>query len=287
MLKRIISALILIPFVLFCIFSANNYFLLALLVLTSLLLCMEIFSIGSFQTRLYLVIPALIAILMQFAAAFLLTSGKISQLIFVYLLLASVFISFAGTAALIALRKNIEQALVMLSVSAFSVLYSGTGLVSFYFIKADFTYGVWACLYLLAVIWIFDAGAYFTGSLLGKHKLNLPASPNKTIEGLIGGFLFSMAAGLFFHRLLPSVLPSDFSGSVIGKFFNNITLLTVFTFFLTVIAFLGDLTESLIKRSFGKKDSGSIIPGHGGIFDGIDSLIPASFIFWIFLQLFK
>jgi len=112
---------------------------------------------------------------------------------------------------------------------------------------------------LLAVVWVGDAGAYFTGRALGKHKLYELISPNKTWEGVAGSLCTSVVAAVAVHRVL---LPEVHVGH-----FVFLGLL------ISVVAVLGDLFESLVKRAAGVKDSGTIMPGHGGALDRIDSLL--------------
>ncbi len=133
----------------------------------------------------------------------------------------------------------------------------------------------WApVLALFVFLWVNDTAAYFIGSLIGKHKLIEHISPKKSIEGFIAGILFTVLAALVFARLYP-VLPPYFW----------IGLGVVVALFGTV----GDLFESLIKRTCNVKDAGTLIPGHGGILDRIDSLlvaVPAVFLYLIlFLSL--
>lgn len=114
---------------------------------------------------------------------------------------------------------------------------------------------------IMCFIWVFDIGSYFSGKIFGKHKLAINISPGKTIEGYVGGLLFVY---LYFF--------------ILSKFNNNIIKLDLIdslllVFFLGNISLLGDLFESFLKRSANLKDSGKILPGHGGIFDRIDSMI--------------
>ncbi|MBU0480676.1 MAG: phosphatidate cytidylyltransferase [Proteobacteria bacterium] len=118
-------------------------------------------------------------------------------------------------------------------------------------------------LFLLTIITVFsDSAAYFSGKYLGRHKLAPAISPGKTIEGLIGGLLGSITAAIIVCILL-------FPGFSIVK-------MSVLTIFLTFVGIMGDLTESVIKRTMGVKDSGNILPGHGGVLDRLDSLMIAT-----------
>jgi len=123
-------------------------------------------------------------------------------------------------------------------------------------------------LMLLMLVWLADIGAYFAGRQWGDKKLAPAISPGKTREGVYGGLLSSL--------LFAAIAGWIFSGSLNWTLaFMMISLLAV------MFSVAGDLLESLMKRQSGIKDSGSIIPGHGGIFDRIDSLVAAAPIFLI------
>lgn len=124
---------------------------------------------------------------------------------------------------------------------------------------------------LFVFLWVNDTAAYFFGSLIGKHKLLEHVSPKKSVEGFIAGILFTLLASLIFAHLYPTF----------GTLFW-IGLSLVVSLFGTV----GDLFESLIKRTFGVKDSGNLIPGHGGILDRIDSLLVAAPAAYLYLIIF-
>ncbi|MGN1138567.1 MAG: phosphatidate cytidylyltransferase [Ruminococcus sp.] len=114
------------------------------------------------------------------------------------------------------------------------------------------------------IAWISDGGAYFAGVFLGKHKLCPKISPNKTVEGFIGGLLTGLLSGAFIGGVF-MLIYKDFS--------VNFLALIILGFLGSLVSVLGDLTFSLIKRSCGIKDYGSIFPGHGGFLDRADSVI--------------
>jgi len=121
--------------------------------------------------------------------------------------------------------------------------------------------GFWLVLYVFIIVWATDTGAYFAGINLGKHKLAPGISPNKTWEGFVGGLLASMAGAL----LLTTFVSLD-----IGRSLVAIAPLV------SLGSQLGDLFESSIKRFANTKDSGNIIPGHGGVLDRFDSMLWAA-----------
>ena len=122
---------------------------------------------------------------------------------------------------------------------------------------------------LFVFIWVNDTAAYFIGSLIGKHKLIEHISPKKSVEGFIAGILFTLLASFIFAKLYPEFSTAFWMGygAVVALFGT-----------------LGDLFESLIKRTCSVKDAGRLIPGHGGILDRIDSLlvaVPAAYLYLI------
>jgi phosphatidate cytidylyltransferase len=125
-------------------------------------------------------------------------------------------------------------------------------------------------LVLMGTIWAGDAAAYYGGRALGRHKLAPTISPNKTVEGSIAGLAGSVLAGVGLGTLLLSF---------------PLALLAVASFAAGIAGQLGDLAESALKRSAGVKDSSSLLPGHGGMLDRLDSLMfAAPVFFWFFHQ---
>lgn len=119
-------------------------------------------------------------------------------------------------------------------------------------------------------VWIYDTGAYLVGMSIGKHRLFERISPKKSWEGFFGGLIFALGAAYVF-----------------SKFENSLNLYQWlgFSCLIVIFATFGDLSESLLKRTLGVKDSGSILPGHGGILDRFDSILFASIIISIYLHL--
>ncbi|PJK11226.1 phosphatidate cytidylyltransferase [Lysobacteraceae bacterium NML08-0793] len=118
----------------------------------------------------------------------------------------------------------------------------------------------------LAIIWMADSGAYFAGRRFGKRKLAPVISPNKTVEGLIGGLLTAVLAGVGL-------------GLLAGATQEQLPWLAIAALLTALASVVGDLFESLLKRQAGVKDSGTLIPGHGGVLDRIDSVLAALPVF--------
>ncbi|WP_294083260.1 phosphatidate cytidylyltransferase [Proteiniphilum sp. UBA5384] len=122
---------------------------------------------------------------------------------------------------------------------------------------------------LFIFLWVNDTAAYFIGSLIGKHKLIVHISPKKSVEGFIAGIFFTILASLIFAHVYTGF---------------SVTFWIGFAVIVSLSGTVGDLFESLIKRTYNVKDAGDLIPGHGGILDRIDSLliaIPAVFLYLI------
>jgi len=132
--------------------------------------------------------------------------------------------------------------------------------------------GNWLILAVMALVWTADIGAYFSGKTFGKRKLAPQVSPGKSWEGLIGG-------------LLTSLLITLAVGIYRGWSVRELVLALLGAAVVVLISVIGDLTESMFKRSSGIKDSSQLLPGHGGVMDRIDSLTAAIPIFAVLLWL--
>ncbi len=134
------------------------------------------------------------------------------------------------------------------------------------FIHGHFEQGGWILLYLMTLVWIADIGAYFSGRRYGKNKLAPGISPGKTWEGVFGGVIANVVWMLLIFSLTDLLDTSLF-------WFLGIGLAT------SAVSVVGDLFESILKREAGVKDSGKILPGHGGVLDRFDSIIAAAPVF--------
>jgi phosphatidate cytidylyltransferase len=137
------------------------------------------------------------------------------------------------------------------------LVFYGLVIVAILGMRGNATAGIWAGLYLGTTVWMTDSAAFFTGRQIGGEKLAPDISPSKTWSGALGGLALGTLAGTVVWTLATD---------------SPIWLGTLFSIAISILGQLGDLTESAIKRRFRIKDSGDIIPGHGGLMDRLDSL---------------
>lgn len=189
------------------------------------------------------------------------------------LLLALIFL-VSMAAFTIKYETSQQQSPIDLAITLFGVLYFGW--VGSYFISVmSLDGGKWWLLLCMLIIAIADSGAYFVGRKIGKNKMSPKTSPKKTWEGYFGGVLVGIVGGLLigllFHQFNPNI-----------NIFNSLSLGAV----LSIITPLGDLGESMIKRHLNVKDTGNLLPGHGGVMDRIDTWVWAVCIGYYFITLF-
>jgi len=139
--------------------------------------------------------------------------------------------------------------------------------------QTDPYHGAQLLMFLFLMVWSADVGAYFVGKAFGKNKLMPNVSPGKTFEGFLGGIVFAC--------LLIAIAAYQLNWSS-----EQTTTVLLITILITTVSVLGDLNESMFKRQAGVKDSGSILPGHGGILDRIDSLTATAPVFALCYVLF-
>jgi phosphatidate cytidylyltransferase len=183
-------------------------------------------------------------------AAFMLEPISVEMGVFAALLLIPASYVFA--------KGSIDEALPSSAIAVMATLYVGMLGGSLIRMRGDFPVGPKLVFFLLIVVWIGDAGAYYVGKAFGRHKLSPRISPKKTVEGLVGGMITSTIAAIVIHF----------------TFFPEFPLVhaVIAGVILSACGVVGDLAESLWKRSADVKDSGTLIPGHGGFFDRFDSI---------------
>ena len=143
------------------------------------------------------------------------------------------------------------------------LLYAGVIALAPVILRRDPALGFVAIVFLFAVVWVTDIAAYFAGRALGGPKLWVAVSPNKTWSGALGGALGGVIAALLVVKV---------AGLVIAP------MLILVALALSIASQAGDLLESALKRQFGAKDAGALIPGHGGLMDRLDGFVTASVV---------
>ena len=183
---------------------------------------------------------------------------------------AGLAVGFTLSTVWVVLTGNVEGSVIQLSGGSLMLLYPVWSL-SHVILYLESGSGRQALLFLLLCVWVCDSAAYYVGSALGRRKLAPGISPNKTITGAVGGTLGAAGVSIVLKMvaLVPWTIPFALC-SGLG---------------IAVLAQVGDLTESLIKRDAGVKDSGSLIPGHGGVMDRTDALLFAVPVFYYILSL--
>jgi phosphatidate cytidylyltransferase len=169
-------------------------------------------------------------------------------------------------------KHDLSRSLVDVSVLIFGMLYIGFTLGHLLLIRG-LPDGIFLIFFVILVTWAGDTGAYYAGVSMGRTPLAPRISPNKTVEGLLGGCILAVVIALIARAwFLPSFTIVD--ALVLGVM-------------LTVAGLLGDLSESMFKRGAGVKDSGGLIPGHGGMLDRLDSLLLTAPTYYYYVTLFK
>ena len=289
LLKRIATAVVLIPIVLALILRAPIAALAAVAAAVALITIHEFLKL----TECYGVEPMRLPVYIFTGLFFLaLALGTIGE---APLLSTGKFLLMLGFAAVIApfifltlamRRENLRAGYPAAAAAVFAFTYIALPMGMQVHLREQWE-GAFYLLYLLLVVWAGDIFAYFVGKSIGRHLMAPRISPRKTWEGAVASLVASVAVGwLLFHYALPissALLHADLIQRRDGLFALEqpaMEPLILLTIGLNVAAQLGDLVESLIKRGAGVKDSGAILPGHGGMLDRIDALLFAAPVLW-------
>ena len=274
MLKRVITSTAIITMTLLVVIFSNYIIYPATLSLLSVVAVYEILKVMKRQKKLSLAIPSyVIAAVFPILSYFVTADTGIGYIlilaasVFAYLLyLAGVSIFSKGHISFICISE------IFMAVCYVTVSFTSLSLLRY----MDADVGIFGVALVFVVAWVCDVFAYLVGSAIGKHKLIPEISPKKTVEGAIGGIVFTALACLLY-------------GFILEKFFAlsvNYLFLAVIGVILSVVSQLGDLFASMIKREYGVKDYGNIFPGHGGVMDRFDSVISVSTVLLILCILF-
>lgn len=291
MLKRVATAVVLIPIVLVLVLRAPIPVLalvaalVALLTVQELLRLSEAYGIRPFYWQTYVFVGAFFLVLAINPASstpLLSTANLVGTAAFAATLGAFLFLTVGMR------RADLSSAFPAAMVSVFAFAYIGMPLGMLVQLRQHWS-GGFLLLYLLLIVWAGDIFAYFVGRSLGRHLMSPRVSPKKTWEGAAASMVASLLVGmLLFNYALPisgAFLRAHLIEARDGMFAlqkPSLWPILLLSALINVAAQLGDLVESLIKRGAGVKDSGSILPGHGGMLDRIDALLFAAPVLWYY-----
>ncbi len=269
--RRALSIIVLLPLVLLIVYQGGWLYLL-LISITVLMMQVEYCRLARhFSEKLNVVMPTLLTVAFCLLAYFLPTLTKtlaVSTVTFSFFIFLLIYI-FAESV----FRGQVTGELLTVTLKLTGILTIGWALgYHLILLRNSGAIGMHLCFLLAGTIWCGDTGAYLVGRAMGKHTLGTPLSPRKTVEGTIGGLVVGTLTGLILGAILLKGTISLVHAAVIGLL-------------LTLLGQLGDLSASLMKRTAGVKDSGDVIPGHGGFLDRCDSLIFSAPVLYYYLKL--
>jgi phosphatidate cytidylyltransferase len=261
---REITSFIAAPFIIWAIGWAPRPWYVGMIVVVAVLALIEFLTLGEKKGYPILKAPSVVLMLVLLST-FIAAAVSVEFAVFAILLLIPAFYVFSS--------RPLEQALPGTAVCVLGTLYVGMLSGSLLRLRLDFEVGAQLVFFLLLVVWLGDAGAYYVGRSLGRRKLSPRVSPKKTIEGGLGGMATSLVTATVIHFTFLPEFP--------------LVHALIAAALLSVAGVVGDLAESLWKRSADVKDSGTLIPGHGGFLDRFDSILftaPILYTYWYLLE---
>lgn len=267
MVKRIITAVVAIALFIPVLYFSDTYVFPAAMAVLATIASFEMLKcLGSLQNWAF----SIPQIIISASLPFLMRLGNedavyIRSAIFIHFVYAIYLMAFAVMSKGTIKLEQVAEAF-------FACLYVNTGFSSLILLR-DVPQGKY--IFILAFLgpWISDSFAYFFGRAFGRHKLIPEVSPKKTVEGCVAGILFCALAYMAYALLLEKL----------GFVELNVVALTVFGLVVSVVSQVGDLSASFIKREYGIKDYGNLFPGHGGVLDRFDSVLPVATILMILI----
>jgi phosphatidate cytidylyltransferase len=291
LLKRILTAVLLIPIVLGLVLRAPVPVLalvaalVALLAMQELLKLSEAYKIKPFPWPTYIFVGLFflfLAVNPGHETPLLSTAVFAGSVAFAAVISPFVFLVIGMS------RNDLSTAFPAAMVSAFSFAYVALPLGFLVQIREQVS-GAFLLLYLLLLVWAGDIFAYFVGRSLGRHLMSPRISPRKTWEGTLASMIASLVVGMLLYKYALPISSALLNAHLIEKRDGLFALekptlwpILLLSAAINVAAQLGDLVESLIKRGAGVKDSGTLLPGHGGMLDRVDALLFAAPVLWYY-----
>jgi len=264
LLSRVLTAIIGIPFIFACVYCGDILFYIMMFFVSFLCVYEYLVILKKYNphTLVSLIMAAAFFIFLYFFRSLSVNKVAVSVVVMMIVLFG---IEIFG--------KNPGLCIVRISSSFLGAFFIPFALMHMVYIR-DLKDGMELVFFVFIVVWILDTAAYAFGKILGRHKLAETISPKKTVEGAVAGIVFGVLGAVVFRC----------------KFINNILTLwdsVILGFVIAIAGQFSDLCESIIKRDGNVKDSGKIIPGHGGVFDRFDSYIFAAPAVYYVLELLK
>jgi phosphatidate cytidylyltransferase len=291
MIKRVATAVVLIPLVLLLVLKAPLYVLAIVAGAVALLAIAEFLKLATHYAVQPLG-PATYAFVALFFVFVIVASTNRTPLVETTAMLYGIALA-AALAPFVFLtvamrRANLTSGYPAAAASAFTFVYIAIPMALLVAIRQQPAGAIWT-IYTLLVVWAGDIFAYFVGKSLGRHRMSPEISPNKTWEGALASVLASVIVGTLWIQHAPGISSAllrvglmDRRDGMFGLEQPPLWPIILLSAVVNIAAQLGDLVESLIKRGAGVKDSGTILPGHGGMLDRIDAMLFAVPVVWAY-----
>jgi phosphatidate cytidylyltransferase len=291
MIQRIATAAVLIPLVLLLVLKAPAYLLVVVAAAVAMLAIAEFLKLATHYAVQPLSQLTYIFVAIFFAFLILASSNatplmEATSAIFGIALAAALAAFVFLTAAM--RRTDLSTSYPAAAASTFAFAYIAIPMALLVEIRRQPAGAIWV-IYTLLAVWAGDIFAYFVGKSLGRHRMSPEISPKKTWEGAIASILASVIVGALWFQHAPQISTLflrlgliDPRSGMFGLEQPHLWPVMILSGVVNIAAQLGDLVESLIKRGAGVKDSGSILPGHGGMLDRIDAMLFAVPVVWAF-----
>ncbi|HLH07403.1 MAG TPA: phosphatidate cytidylyltransferase [Terriglobales bacterium] len=292
-MKRVLTAIVLIPLVLLAVLRAPASLFAFLVAVVTLVTVSEFLQLTThYQLQPFPRVTYVLVILLFGGIA--IQSGQTPLVSTAGMMYGVGFAGVIGAFILLVAgmrNTDLRTAFPGAAASAFSITYIALPFALLAQLRQQWA-GAILILYLLIVVWVGDTAAYYAGRLFGRHKLAPRISPGKTWEGTVASFVVSVFVGSWFFTNAKAVSTALLKAHLISQsqgFFApqppDLSTLFILSALINIAAQLGDLVESLIKRGAGVKDSGALLPGHGGMLDRVDALLFAAPVLWYYSAL--
>jgi phosphatidate cytidylyltransferase len=293
-MKRIATAVVLIPVVLVLILRAPVPLLAAVVAVVAVLGTRELLGLSEHYGVEPMHRPTYIFVVLLFVGVSIplvwqtqIADLALSTLTLLGIVVASIFVFLAVGMA----RPQLPSSYPAAATSLVALVYVALPLALLIVIR-ELWAGGFLLLYLLLVVWAGDTFAYYAGRALGRHKLAPRISPGKTWEGTTASFVGSIAVGCAIFSHAPQISNALYAAGLLARRYAYLAKespalleIVLLSACINVAAQIGDLVESLVKRGAGVKDSGTLLPGHGGMLDRIDALLFAAPVLWYYAAL--